>query len=103
MDEGDVLDGKRILIADDEPDILDLVVEDLSRCRVDRATTYEEAREKLATQTYDVVILDIMGIRGFELLEEFGAKAPTIVVTARALSRAELDRARAAKKKLAGS
>ncbi len=29
----------------------------------------EEAAKKLESQTYDVVILDIMGVRGFDLLE----------------------------------
>jgi len=35
----------------------------------EKTTTFEEAARKLESQTYDVVILDIMGVRGFDLLE----------------------------------
>jgi CheY-like chemotaxis protein len=38
-------------------------------CTFDKATAYEEAAHKLKSQTYDVVILDIMGVRGFDLLD----------------------------------
>ncbi|MCX8021144.1 MAG: response regulator, partial [Syntrophorhabdaceae bacterium] len=31
--------------------------------------TYEEALKKLESGVYDVVVLDIMGVRGFDLLE----------------------------------
>jgi len=58
---------------DDEPDVLTVLEEEiLSACQdviVDKATTYQEAFEKLASWTYDVVILDIMGVKGFDLLE----------------------------------
>ncbi|MBN1105766.1 MAG: response regulator [Deltaproteobacteria bacterium] len=68
-----ILDGKRILAVDDEPDVLaalEAEIEDgCPGCLFDRATTYETAAEKLKTNDYDIVILDIMGIRGFELLE----------------------------------
>jgi CheY-like chemotaxis protein len=35
----------------------------------DKATTYIEAVERMASWTYDLVILDIMEVRGFDLLE----------------------------------
>ena len=38
-------------------------------CTLDKATTYEQAAELLGSKQYDVVVLDIMGVRGFELLE----------------------------------
>jgi CheY-like chemotaxis protein len=68
-----ILNGKTILAVDDEPDVLSVLEEEIlgaaPTCKLDRATTYEEAAKKLESQTYDVVILDIMGVRGFNLLE----------------------------------
>lgn len=68
-----ILDGKTILAVDDEPDILSVlegeILEAASTCKFEKANTYEEAVKKLESQTYDVVILDIMGVRGFDLLE----------------------------------
>jgi CheY-like chemotaxis protein len=68
-----VLNGKTILAVDDEPDVLFVLEEEIlgaaPKCKFEKATTYEEATEKLESQTYDVVILDIMGVRGFDLLD----------------------------------
>ena len=68
-----ILDGKRILAVDDEPDVLATLEEEIMaaapKCRFEKATTYHEAAKKLESQNYDVVILDIMGVRGFDLLE----------------------------------
>ena len=67
-----VLDGKRILAVDDEPDVLTVLEEEIlgscSNCTFDKATNYEEAVAKLKSKAYDLVILDIMGVRGFDLL-----------------------------------
>ena len=53
----------------------------------DSATTYEEGIQKISSLTYDLVILDIMGVRGFELLEYAVAKKlPVVMLTAHALS-----------------
>ena len=68
-----ILDGKRILTVDDEPDVLDLLEEEITGacrdCKIEKATTYEAAVKKLESQIYDVVVLDIMGVRGFDLLD----------------------------------
>jgi CheY-like chemotaxis protein len=68
-----ILNGKTILAVDDEPDVLLLLEEEVleaaPKCRLEKATTYDEAIKKLESQNYDVVILDIMGVRGFDLLE----------------------------------
>jgi DNA-binding response OmpR family regulator len=68
-----ILDGKRILAVDDEPDVLatleDEILAAAPKCKFEKATTYQEAAKKLESQNYDVVILDIMGVRGFDLLE----------------------------------
>jgi CheY-like chemotaxis protein len=68
-----ILDGKKILTVDDEPDVLNVLEEEIMgvcrNCKIDKATTYEAALKKLESQSYDVVILDIMGVRGFDLLD----------------------------------
>jgi DNA-binding response OmpR family regulator len=62
-----------ILAVDDEPDVLATLEDEIKgaapNCKFEKATTYEEAVEKLKSKNYDVVILDIMGVRGFDLLE----------------------------------
>ncbi len=69
-----ILDGKRVLAVDDEPDVLSTLEDEIQasapKCKFDKATTYAEAAKLLESQHYDVVILDIMGVRGFELLEQ---------------------------------
>lgn len=80
------LEGRRVLVVDDEPDVCDMVAEVLVDCDVDAAYTYDEAKEKLSSQTYDVVILDIMGVKGHELLDLYGQEYPCIMLTAHALT-----------------
>jgi DNA-binding response OmpR family regulator len=67
-----ILSGKKILAVDDEPDVLTVLEEEIMGacpdCKFDKATTYEKAAELIKSNTYDVVILDIMGVRGFDLL-----------------------------------
>jgi CheY-like chemotaxis protein len=86
-----ILDGIRILAVDDEPDVLVVLEEEIagacSNCRIDKAIAYEEAARMLETNTYDIVILDIMGVRGFDLLElAVGHNFRTAMLTAHALS-----------------
>lgn len=68
-----ILSGKRILAVDDEPDVLMVLQEEIlaaaPNCTYEKAATYEAAVDKLKSQTYDVVVLDIMGVHGFDLLE----------------------------------
>jgi len=68
-----ILNGKAILAVDDEPDVLATLEEEIKaaapKSKFEKATTYEEAAKKLESQTFDVVILDIMGVRGFDLLD----------------------------------
>jgi len=68
-----ILNGKCILAVDDEPDVLAILEDEIlgaaPKCKFEKATTYEDAVKKLKSQTYDVAILDIMGVRGFDLLE----------------------------------
>ena len=92
-----VLDGKRILAVDDEPDVLAVlkeeIVEACPSCQFDTATTYEDAAKKLETGNYDLVILDIMGVRGFDLLSlAVSRNLKVAMLTAHALSPEALKR-----------
>ena len=82
-----ILDGKRILIVDDEPDILETLVEILDMCLVDSAPNFETAQKFLNKNRYDLAILDIMGVRGYKLLEIANEKnIPALMLTAHAVS-----------------
>jgi len=81
------LDNKVILVVDDEPDVLDSIAEQLDMCRLYRAKDYEIAMQLLAGFKFDIVILDIMGVRGFELLKKSVSKGfPTVMLTAHAMA-----------------
>ena len=91
METRKLLQGKRVLIVDDEPDILDALTELLSTCMIDRASTFEVAKELLEREYYDVVVLDIMGVKGFELLQIAKQKdIPALMLTAQALNKESL-------------
>lgn len=81
------LKGKVVLVVDDEQDILDIVEEELNMCIVRKAADYDTALQYLVSYTYDIVILDIMGVNGFELLKSSVYRGfPTVMLTAHALT-----------------
>ena len=81
------LKDKVILVVDDEPDVLETVEGELDMCLVHKAQDYETALQYLLSYTYDVVILDIMGVNGFELLKKSVERGfPTLMLTAHALT-----------------
>ena len=83
----ELLAGKKILIVDDEPDILETLKEILDMCLVDTAPDFETGRKFLDKNPYDAAILDIMGVRGYDLLEIAHKKnIPSLMLTAHALS-----------------
>lgn len=85
-----ILNNKRVLAVDDEPDVLDTLEEQLEEFEgltFDKATSYEKGYHYLRSWSYDLVILDIMGVRGFDLLNASVALGfPTVMLTAHALS-----------------
>jgi DNA-binding response OmpR family regulator len=93
-----ILNGKRILAVDDEPDILEsleeLILFSCPGCTFEKASTYEEAAKLLQANHYDVVVLDIMGVRGFDLLDiAVKRKFKVAMLTAHALNSETLKKA----------
>jgi DNA-binding response OmpR family regulator len=87
MSADDILKGKKILVVDDEPDVLSTLRELLEGCDVETASAFETARDLLEIRDYDVAILDIMGVRGFDLLKTTTRKKiPTLMLTAHGLN-----------------
>jgi len=83
----DVLAGKKILIVDDEPDVLETLKELLDMCVIDSAPDFTTAKQFLKNKSYDAAILDIMGVNGYDLLELTEEKGtPALMLTAHALS-----------------
>lgn len=93
MDPSHVLKDKTILVVDDEPDVLETVEDLLDMCMVTTAGDYDTALQYLANYTYDVVILDIMGVNGFELLRTAVERGiPAVMLTAFALTPEALEK-----------
>ncbi len=87
MNSKNLLDGMNILVVDDEPDVLETVSEILDMCNVHEANDYDTAVQYLLSYTYDIVILDIMGVNGFELLKlSVDRGFPAVMFTAYALT-----------------
>jgi DNA-binding NtrC family response regulator len=87
MSNSSFLSGKRILVVDDEPDILGVLEDLLDMCEVVKAATYKEGKEQLETQNFDIAILDIMGVDGYGLLEIANRKKiPAVMLTAHAFT-----------------
>jgi len=87
MAHKDLLKGKRVLLVDDEPDVLDTLQELLPMCETVKASDFKTAKNYLETQYFDMTVLDIMGVEGFHLLEianQWGVTA--VMLTAHALS-----------------
>ncbi|MEJ2102907.1 MAG: response regulator, partial [Desulfobacterales bacterium] len=87
MADQDLLTGKRILLVDDEPDVLDTLADLLPMCKTVKASDFKTAQDLLETEYFDMAILDIMGVKGFELLEIANQrKVSAVMLTAHALS-----------------
>lgn len=85
--------GKKILIADDEPDILEIIQYNLKKegYEVDTAKDGDEALEKAKTINPDLIILDIMmpkktGIEVCEILRLQPAYNETLIIFLTALN-----------------
>lgn len=94
MTDQDILTNKRILAVDDEEDILAVIEEQLETCMLITAKDYESAKEFLEKDKFDLAVLDVMGVRGFDLLEiATQRKIPSVILTAHSLTAESLQRA----------
>jgi CheY-like chemotaxis protein len=91
MDTQKILKGKWILVVDDEEDILQMIYEFLETCKIDTASTYQEGKALLEKNQYHAAILDIMGVRGYDLLDIATRRnIPALMLTAHALTKEDL-------------
>jgi CheY-like chemotaxis protein len=91
----DRITGLRILAVDDEPDILETIVDVLDGATVVCAKSHQEAIALLtpeasdvsADASFDVAVLDIMGVDGMDLLTHTADRGiPTVMLTAHAMN-----------------
>ena len=81
------LQGKRILLVDDEPDVLDTLADLLPTCETVKASNFKAAKDYLENEYFDLAILDIMGVEGYQLLEIANQRrVMAVMLTAHALS-----------------
>ena len=93
MDTSKILKDKVVLTVDDEVDVTDTVEEVLDMCFIRKANDFDTARQLLLSYTFDIVILDIMGVNGFELLKLSVKRGfPAIMLTAYALTPEALEK-----------
>lgn len=87
MESKDLLEGKKILVVDDEPDILETLEDLLSMAEVTKAQSFESAKTLLDSTKFDLAILDIMGVNGYELLAICNRKnIAAVMLTSHALT-----------------
>jgi DNA-binding NtrC family response regulator len=87
MEKSNLLNGKKILVVDDELDIRESLEELLSMCDVVTASSFEAAKACIEQEQFDLVILDIMGVSGYDLLQLATRKNMTaVMLTAHALT-----------------
>lgn len=81
------LKGKKILAVDDEKDVIETIEEILCDADIDVAYDFETAFDKLSNNSYDVAILDIMGVNGIKLLEHaVKMNIPAVMLTANSMN-----------------
>ena len=91
METENILDGKSVLIVDDEVDVLETLKDLLPMCEIVTASSYEEARGYLENKWFEIAILDIMGVSGYELLDICAKKDITaVMLTAHAISQGHI-------------
>ncbi len=91
----DMLEDKRVLIVDDEPDVAETLEDLISMCEVQTAYKFHDAKKLLESQKFDLAVLDIMGVDGYNLIDiAKRSGAIPVMLTAHALSPANLEKSR---------
>jgi len=86
MEKKNYLEGKKILLVDDEPDVLETLQDLLTGCEIETATDFDTARLLLEIRPFDLTVLDVMGVAGYDLLEiAVRKKVVAVMLTARAV------------------
>lgn len=88
-----ILNGKMILAVDGNQGVLQTLEKDILKAAPSsyfyKATEYQKATEFFASFTYDLVILDVNLVRGFDLLDQAVNRPfplPVVMLTAHGLS-----------------
>ncbi len=93
MLDGNILKQKEFLAVDDEPDILEVIVEEFPDSNVIVAGNFDDALKLIQAKRFDLIILDIMGVNGLELLVHCRKRGmPATMLTAHAVNVESLNR-----------
>ena len=93
MEEYPLLTGKKVLLVDDEHDILDSLEDLLPMCEIKKADNFEAAKHLLENEKFDLAVLDIMGVDGYKLLDiSIQNNVIAVMLTAHGLSSQNLVR-----------
>jgi CheY-like chemotaxis protein len=88
-----ILEGKNLLVVDDEPDVVETIKELLEMCHIESAADFETGERLLNENRYDIAILDIMGVKGYDLLEIANKnRIPALMLTTHALTPDDLSK-----------
>jgi len=88
MSKESILKEKIVLVVDAEQSTINALEEELDMCIIDKAYDFKEASQFLLSYTYDVVVLGIVGVNGFELLRIATSRGfPTVILTTHAVSK----------------
>jgi CheY-like chemotaxis protein len=83
MGQETALSGKRVLIVDDDPNVIKGLIESLKSegCSIDTAVDGLEGFEKIASDEYDLIISDVMmpGLNGQKLYKYMSEVKPQLI------------------------
>ena len=87
-------DEKKLLAVDDEPDALEVIKESFPSSIVMTAQDFDSGLKLINENIFDLVILDIMGVNGFELLKACRDRhLPAAMLTSKAINVQSLNHA----------